>query len=68
MNRIKFPLPLTKSATITVQLIAFALIIAGILRLLSGFSLGALALIVLGAWMAWEAGKAPRKSAGKNDN
>ncbi len=40
MNRIKFPLPLTKPAAIAAQLIGFALIIAPILRLLSGFSLG----------------------------
>jgi hypothetical protein len=68
MNRLKFALPLTKPAAIAAQLIGFALIIAAILRLLSGFSLGALALIVLGVWTAWEAGKAPRKGAGKNNN
>ena len=68
MNRIKFPLPLSKSAAIAAQLIGFALIIAAILRLLSGFSLGAIALIVLGGWMAWEGGKTQRKSADKNNN
>jgi hypothetical protein len=48
-------------------LIGFALIIAAILRLLSGFSLGAVVLIVLGGWMAWEGGKTQKKSGGKNN-
>jgi hypothetical protein len=50
MNKIKLSFPLTKPAAIAGQLIGFALIIAAILRLLSGFSLGALVLIVLG-WL-----------------
>jgi len=68
MNRVKFPLPLTKPAAIAAQLIGFALIIAAILRLLSGFSLGACVLIVLGGWVVWEGGKTQRKSAGRNNN
>ncbi len=62
MNKIKLSLPLTKPAAIAAQLIGFALINAAILRLLSGFSLGALVLIVLGGWMAWEGGKTQQKA------